>query len=597
MEFDLGGGEVTLLQFTPLHDNSYGQGYGYKQQQHMQNVDQSPPGGGKLYNHGPGFSAAGDARSMEMSATPSPNPPPAPTALHHPELPQYYCQTDQYAMDTNCQSPAYNYMNHQPQPPATQAGYNDFIHSPQIGSPAVSAATSYDSQSVDLDSIDMLLNDPMGADLGPQPIRLPRLEEEPPRTKESAYSSTLPFPQRSGSCRSNPHSPNTLKTSRRYRSNVSTNSLKSLSKRVSSPVFPDYSTPLSSVSLSRHPSITSLCSSTKSDPFSYIAPSVRSDPGPYRVHNCGDSAIYSPSVLSAQDSPRFVFTSTASSTQSIPTAAENSSRSCMEIAMPMKLARKITDLDKKILKLQADRSKLLEKAHQGKSASPLDGKMSVDTRMITERSSEIGRVHLYIVPLGIHALDEPLYEDANAILRQVGGLYFDYQSSVDNLRSICCKGMIHLPEISTCFAYIKSLLNENQCLKLGNTVSGLYRIQLDFDSNVSGQPDAGTVPAEFVESLRVANQVMQCAQQITRAYPTVQMHLQQVRQMASTKADGCDTICQNLGIVDRERRTQIKSVLEGNCTIMSSVERVWPRYYQVATETIKTITECIHPPA
>lgn len=587
MEFDLGGGEVTLLQFTPLNDN-YGPSYGYEQQQ-IQNVD---------YNGG--FSSAADTtavKSMEMSATPSPNPPPAPTAMQHPELPQYYCPAEQYAMDTNCQSP-YSYMNQQQQPPAT-AGYNDYIHSPQIGSPAVSAGTSYDSQSVDLDSLDMLLNDPMGADLGPQPIRLPRLQEEPPRTKECAYSSTLFFPQRGGgSSRSNPHSPNTLKASRRHRSNVSNTSLKSLSKRVSSPIFPDYSTPLSSVSLSRHPSITSLCSSTKSDPFSNVAPSVRSDPGPYRIYgnNSGDSAIDSPS-MSAQDSPTFLFTSTASSTQNIPTSGENSSRSCMEIAMPMKLARKITDLDKKILKLQADRSKLLEKAHQGKSASPLDGKMNVDTRMITERSSEIGRVHLYIVPLGIHALDEPLYEDANAILRQVGGLYFDYQSSVDNLRSICCKGMMRLPDISTCFAYIKSLLNENQCLKLGNTIAGLYRIQLDLDGTTSGQAETGTVPTEFVESLRVANQVLQCAQQITRAYPTVQMHLQQVRQMASTKADGCDTICQNLGIVDRERRTQIKSVLEGNCTIMSSVERVWPRYYQVATETIKTITECIHPSA
>ncbi len=586
MEFDFKGGEVTLLQFTPLND-SYS--YGYEQQQ---SVDQSQ------YNGGFSNTTVADAtavKSMDMSATPSPNPPPAPTAMQHPELPQYYCQADQYAMDTNCQSP-YNYMNQQP---PTQGSYNDYIHSPQIGSPAVSA-TSYDSQSVDLNSIDMLLNDPMGADLGPQPIRLPRLQEEPPRTKESAYSSTLFFPQRSASSRSNPHSPNTLKSSRKHRSNVSNTSLKSLSKRVSSPIFPDYSTPLSSVSLSRYPSVTSLCSSTKSDPFSNIAPSVRSDPGPYRIHtnnNCGDSAINSPSIMSAQDSPRFMFTSTESSTQNIPTSTENSSRSCMEIAMPMKLARKITDLDKKILKLQADRSKLLEKAHQGKSASPLDGKMDVDTRMITEKSSEIGRIHLYIMPLGIHALDEPLYEDANVLLRQVGGLYFDYQSSVDNLRSVCCKGMVHLPEISTCFAYIKSLLNENQSLKLGNTPTGLYRIQLDLDSTASGQADTGTVPIEFVESLQVANQVLQCAQKITKAYPTVQMRLQQVRQMASTKADGCDVVCQNLGIVDRERRTQIKSVLEGNCTIMSSVERVWPRYYQVATETIKTITECIHPPA
>ena len=585
MEFDLEGGEVTLLQFTPLND-SYSQSYGYGQQQ----LPTCTSEGVELYggNIQSGFSTPGTgANSMEMSATPSPNPLPAPTAMQHPE---YYCQTEQYAMDTNCQSP-YSYMSQQP----TTQGYNDYIHSPQVASPAVSAATSYDSQSVDLDSLDMLLNDPMGADLGPQP-RLPRLEEEPPRNKESAYSSSTLFLSHRGSSRSNPHSPidirvksDTQKSSRRHRGTFSTASLKSLSKRVSSPIFPDYSTPLSSVSLSRHPSITSLCSSTKSDPFSNVAPSVRSDPGPYHTNNSADSAIESPSVMSAQGSPTFLFTSSASSTQDIPVSTENSSRSCMEIAMPMKLARKITDLDKKIMKLQADRSKLLEKA---KLTGPFNEVMNDDARMLTEKSSEIGRIHLYIVPLGIHALDEPLYEDANAILRQVGGLYFDYQSAVDHLRSNCCKGMVRLPDISTCFAYIKSLLNENQRLKLGNSIAGFCRIQLDLDNTADG-----SVPTEFVESLRVANQVMQCAQQITKAYPTVQMHLQQVRQNAAAKADQCDTIFQSLGIVDRERRTQIKSVLEGNCTIMSSVERVWPQYYQVATETIKTITECIHPPA
>ncbi|XP_064391433.1 uncharacterized protein LOC135339291 [Halichondria panicea] len=594
MEFDLGGGEVTLLQFTPLND-SYSQSYGYGQQQMPTCTTEDVELYGGSMHSVSGFSTTGTANSMEMSATPSPNPPPAPTAMQHPE---YYCQTEQYAMETNCQSP-YSYMNQQP----TTQGYNDYIHSPQVASPAVSAATSYDSQSVDLDSLDMLLNDPMGADLGPQPVRLPRLEEEPPRTKESAYSSSTLFLPHRGSSRSNPHSPidirvksDTLKSSRRHRGVVSTASLKSLSKRVSSPIFPDYSTPLSSVSLSRHPSITSLCSSTKSDPFSNVTPSVRSDPGPYRIHanNNADSASESPSVMSAQDSQRFLFTSSASSTENIPVSSENSSRSCMEIAMPMKLARKITDLDKKIMKLQADRSKLLEKA---KVTGPFNEVMNVDTRMLTERSSEIGRIHLYIVPLGIHALDEPLYEDANATLRQVGGLYFDYQSAVDSLRSNCCKGMVRLPDISTCFAYIKSLLNENQRLKLGNSIAGFCRIQLDLDTaTASGYAD-GSVPTEFVESLRVANQVMQCAQQITKAYPTVQMHLQQVRQTAAAKADKCDTICQSLGIIDRERRTQIKSVLEGNCTIMSSVERVWPQYYQVATETIKTITECIHPPA
>ena len=265
--------------------------------------------------------------------------------------------------------------------------------------------------------------------------------------------------------------------------------------------------------------------------------------------------------------------------------------------MPVKFSKKISELDKKIWRLQAERSKLLEKAHQTKSIGPMDEvhEGHFDSRILTEKSSEIGKVHLYVFPLGIHAIDEPIYEEANMILRQVGGLFFDYKSAVDNLRSICCKGMVRLPDISTCFAYIKSLLNENQKLKLVNSIGGLYRIQLDLEESAPGQTD-GIVPTEFVESLRVANEVMRCAQHITKVYTTVQMQVQQVRQMAAAKFDRYESICQDLGIMDRERRTQIKSVLEGNCTIMASAERVWPQYYQIATETIRTITGCIHPP-
>ena len=568
MEF--GGAQgVTLVHVAPLdisdrYSQCYGlQGYGHPVANLAAGGDQPAPVFGNM--HANYDSMAGP---MEVSTTPSPNPPPAPTTMHQQQLSPYYCP--EYSMEHNCQSP-YDFI---PQNPPYSA---DYIHSPRVGHPAVSVC---DSQSVDLNGLDMLLKE---ADLGPQPVRAPRIDRDtPPRTKEPAYSPTLIPPIQ------------LPKATRRHRP---TSSLKS-TIRQSPPIFPPgSSTPLSSVSLSRHESLTSICSSTKSDAYSIVAPSVRSDPGPYRLQQSNgiDSAIDSPTVMSAQGSPRFEYSSTTSSTQSLPVPAESSSRSCMEVAMPMKLARKITDLDKKILKLQADRSKLLEKAHQNKSSSSFDGvsdDMNIDTRMLMEKSSEVGRVHLYIVPLGVHVLDEPLYEDANAILRQVGGLYFDYQSAVDNLRSICCKGMVRLPDISTCFAYIKSLLSENQKLKLENSATG-YRIQLDLDSAVPNQE----VPTEFVKSLGVANEVMRCAQQITKAYTTLQMQLQQVRQTAAAKSDQCDSICQSLGIIDRERRTQIKSVLEGNCTIMSTVERVWPQYYQVAMETIKTITECIHPQA
>lgn len=448
----------------------------------------------------------------------------------------------------------------------------------------------------DLDGIEMLalLNDPAIADIGPSPVpvRSPRSAEEPPRRKESAY------PSRCRLTHSNPHSPIDMRRRTlheglssfkigKLRLRSSTRSTPHTFKRATSPMFPDQSTPLSTVSLQA--SNTSLYS-TKSDRFGTISSrhSAKSDPGVYNVQNGYDSAMNSPTVSiqgSEANSPRFTF----GQTQSPQTLEFSATKTCMELEMPMKYARKIVDLDKRILKLQAERSKVLEKAHQSK----LSDVALVEDKWVSasEKASENGKVHLYLVPLGIHALDEPLYEEANSIMRQIGGLCYEFQSAVANLRDICCKGMFILPDISTCFAYIKSLLQENQKLKLTQPLGpGVYRIQLDSEA---GYMDI--VLPEFIEAIGAANEVLTCSQHITLTYANIEMRLHAVRGIAAEKVEKCDGICQSLGIVDRERRNQIRSVLEGNLIAVASAMRTWPQYYQTATETIQTITECIHP--
>lgn len=597
MEFDLGGEAVTLLQFTQLNTSDTLPEYYETEVYADAHVASSDPWDSFYdvhHDQQPGFrdgvpDIMSGISSMEVSAIPSANPPPVPTTVQQPSA--YFRSADSYGMHSTEPQVSPSYFLNQQQ----QYCSNDYVP-PQAVSPPVSAITSggYDSPPVGLDGIELLLNDSMGsADLGPQPVRMPRLGEEPPR-KESAYSSNLLVSQFGMRCAS--HSPSdmmrnksdTLKATRRIR-NMSSKISRNTIKRASSPMFPDYSTPLSSLGLSRHPSISSLSSSTKSDPFSNIATSVRSDPGPYQIQHSmsGDFAVEHSPVTSQENSPKFVYSSTGSLSQNVPVSDDTSSRACIELAMPVKFAKKITDLDKKILRLQAERSKIIEKVHTRSNED------NFDNYLLAEKSSENGRVHLYICPLGIHALDEPLYEEANMILRKVGGLFFDYQSAVNDLRNICCKGMVHLPDISTCFAYIKSLLNENQKTNLVISTGGLYKIQLDVNPNKS-QTDV-IVPTKFLESLGVANEVIRCAQHITKVYQTIQMQLRQVRQMAAAKLDQCDSICQKVGIMDRERRTHIKSVLDGNCTIMASAERVWPQYYQIALNTIKTITACIHP--
>ena len=367
--------------------------------------------------------------------------------------------------------------------------------------------------------------------------------------------------------------------------------------RTKSPLFPVESTPLTSIS--RQPSISSISSSTKSDPFSTPAMSVRSDPGVYRHVIHSDSGNHSP-AYSLQDSPRFVFAAPGNSTSSSPPVQQpdNASRSCLELEMPAKYSRKISEIDKKILELQAKRSKLLEKVHSEKGTGPVPyvGRGDFDNLWmnVTDKSSDIGKVLLYIFPLGIREFDEPVYEEANAILRQVGGMYFDLQKALSNLRDMCCKGSIIVPEISTCFAYIRSLLHASQRLKLTELTKGIYRIQLDSET---GTPDGPPIPHEFYVALNAANDVLMSAQHITQSNSTMQLNLQQVRQRASEKIANFETICNRLEIVAGDRKNHIKSVLEGYRVAIASAERVWPQYYHVATDTISTITECIHPSA
>lgn len=562
MDFDQTGG-VTLLQFTHFTDD-------YRAHSYPQCMDTTPS---STYMN--------DDMIMAVSHSPAPV---------HPQPPPYCDESSGYANEPNPYSAVQPYS--------------------QAVSPAVSlAATSYQDEPIDFES---LLNVPV--DLGPQPVRIPRVEEEPPRNKESAYAS----PQNAGwlaspGTHSNPHSPpqdvrhrtlnieKTRTSAKSSRNRQSSKSPRNMIKRATSPVFPDHSTPLSSVSLSRQPSLTSLsCSSSISEPFSAISV-AQSDPGPRVQHDFQqDSAIHSP-AMSLQDSPRFIF---GSSEASSPQLNNKSSRTCMELEMPQKYVRKIADLDKRILKLQAERAKILEKAHQtnpaGTGPKAVVGRSDVDSWLLNYKDTDIGKVPLYVFPVGIQDLDDPLYEAANSILRHVGGLYFDLKSSIDNLRNICCKGVFILAEISTCFAYIKSLLQENQKLKLSSTVTtGTYRIQLESDSGMGDGTETeysdGTVPQEFIAALNAANDILRCAQKISSSYSSVQMELQQVRQMASKKAAEFESTCNKYGIGDRERKNQIKSVQDGNVTTLASAERVWPQYYQVATETIRTITECIHP--
>ena len=359
--------------------------------------------------------------------------------------------------------------------------------------------------------------------------------------------------------------------------------------RSSKPVFPTESVPLQQVSRrERPPSATPSVLSTRSDPFDTRSTcrsiGAISDPGyAYSVKSMQSRDSGTGSVCSA---PGGLMNNSAGDYFDAP-GEPDTTKACMEVEMNTKDVKKIFELDKKILKLQAERSKLVEKASlsTSRAASPseqYDGTIS--------KPQEIVRVHLFFVPIGIHVLDEPVFEEASTLLRRIGGKYLDLERAIATLRNICCKGMAVVPDFSTCFAYIKSLLQETQRLKLTDN-GGIYQIKLDPGPTGGSQ----ALPQEFTDALCMANHVLHAAQSITHSYHAIQMQLQKVQGMARARSEACDSLCQQIGLLERDRRSQIKSVMDGNFATVSTAVRVWPQYYGAATETIRSITHCIHP--
>ena len=364
--------------------------------------------------------------------------------------------------------------------------------------------------------------------------------------------------------------------------------------RASKPVFPTESVPLQQVSRrERPPSATPSVFSTRSDPFDTrsICPSIggASDPGyAYSVksRDSGTGSVCSAPGILDSSSPGDYLDSPGD------LLSESGTKACMEVEMNIKEVKKIIDLDRKILKLQAERSKLVEKASQNtaKAAESPNDKYGGEM----PKPHELVRVHLFFVPVGIHVLDEPVFEEANTLLRRIGGKYVDLERAIATLRHICCKGMAVVPDFSTCFAYIKSLLTETQRLQLTEN-RGVYQIELDTGGGGAGGSNQQPVPQEFNDALVMANRVLHAAQAITHSYHAIQIHLQKVQGMARDRSEACDSLCQQIGLTDRDRRGQLQSVMDGNFAMLSTAVRVWPQYYRAASETIRAITQCIHP--
>ena len=367
--------------------------------------------------------------------------------------------------------------------------------------------------------------------------------------------------------------------------------------RTKRPVFPESSTPLSELKSFSSTSLSSKSSTVMSD-GSYPG-TFASDPGQCdvsdaaRVNPAEDKQIqqFIAEVLKPRkklyleqddESEKSASLSPVALCESpVPPMPSSISKSALKIEMPTRYVKKITDLDRKILKLQAERAKLLEKG-QSKVGDDLESSFEGRRGSIDNKSSV--QVHYYAV--GIPQLDGACYNEGNFLLSNIGGINNDYRMAIENLCEKCNEKKSS-ENISNCLLYMKTLLVGHQSLKLHQMEGSLYQLLVQPD-------DPQMICHDLSQALAAANELLKITQQIVGSSTIVENRLKLVIETVQQLVQSCEATCDHLGIVD-ERRAQIKNVLEGNQIALETALRLWPKSSLAAKNTLQAITNSMHP--
>jgi len=366
--------------------------------------------------------------------------------------------------------------------------------------------------------------------------------------------------------------------------------------RTKCPIFPESSTPLSELKSYSCTSLSSRSSTVKSD-GSYPS-TFASDPGQCDASDAGyctsseDKTIQQ--FLSEVLKPRrklYVadYEDEIEKSASLspvgrcesPIAAmpPTTTKAALKIEIPVRYVKKITDLDRKILKLQAERAKLLEKGQS--KADFLEN--SHDNRRGSFETKSSVQIHYYAV--GIPELDGACYDEGNLLLSSIGGITNDYRVAINNLCEVC--NQKNANSITDCLNHMKTLLVGHQTLKLHQMDGGLYQLLV--------QPDNPEMMCQdLVQAMVAANELLKITQQIVGSFAVVETRLKLVIETVIQLVQSCEATCDHLGILD-ERKVQIRNVLEGNQIALETALRLWPKNCSNAKDTLAAITDSMHP--
>lgn len=260
---------------------------------------------------------------------------------------------------------------------------------------------------------------------------------------------------------------------------------------------------------------------------------------------------------------------------------QTTSNRSLSILTNQSTMQQLKDIESKILKLQAERGRLL------KSAEERSQQLSGAQYICPSRGPSIG---LYLSSIEqLRDLENGLIEEGNLLMYKIGRLYSTLDSAIENTISLCSSGQPLIHKFSECFPYINSLLaSEKETIKIvecpNDTVNGSIQLELcHHDKHTSSSSGSLSIVLENLNKVINCSQLVQVhAREITQALKTIKCKLQEIRD------SGLEVCATSI-----ESRVSAQAVTDGNLAVVNAAQIIWERTIQYGATTITTITKSL----
>lgn len=228
-----------------------------------------------------------------------------------------------------------------------------------------------------------------------------------------------------------------------------------------------------------------------------------------------------------------------------------------------RLTEQFKDIEKKLLHLYSEKSKLMHQLMKQDSGSC----------NFEPRTTDTGDLVLSILPTGQSEFDNGFIEEVNSLLLTIGGLSSSFESSLNKLLTSS-----QTSSVADCIA--NHLMGSSDQLLLGED---LYTKSIHVD-----QASCSLSPG-LKHIIDCVNGLLETSQSITKQSQYIQSLLVSYSKKISSYKEGLES----KGCSCKETRAIAQSILMGNTVVLNSVQKLWEQDCIKATDIISSISNAL----